>query len=136
MEQIFQKYQEQIFDPKTQQQLNQPLQDETGFNEGHEEFLKMLIGKLGSGELNPHKIETLYNRPVYEKLNEEEQEKADLTGHNLMSVIRQIEKLWEIEKPALNKAEGKPSFQIQNLVETVFQMKSKFEEKHGDVYII
>ena len=29
--------------------LNKPLKDETGFNEGHEAFLKMLIGKLESG---------------------------------------------------------------------------------------
>lgn len=128
MEDIINKYKDHIVDPQTQQQLNQPLKDETGFNEGHEEFLKMLIGKLESGELDALRPGTLYNRPLYDKLSEEEQEKTDITAINLMSLIRQIEALWKIDQSA--------SFQIQNLVETVFQMKSQFEEKYGDVYVI
>lgn len=128
MEDIIQKYKDHIVDPKTQQTLNEPLQDASGFNAGHEDFLKMLIGRVNSGEIDTLNIQTLYNKPVYEKLSEEESEATDLTAVNIMGIIRQIEKLWELEK--------KPTFQIQNLVETVFQMKSKFEEKHGDVYII
>lgn len=128
MEDIINKYKDYTVDPQTQQQLNQPLKDETGFNEGHEEFLKMLIGKLASGELNTHSPDTLYNRAIYDKLSEEDQEKADLTAINLMSMIRQIQSLWSIDQSA--------SFQIQNLVETVFQMKSQFETLHGDVYVI
>ena len=128
MEDIIKKYQGHIVDTKTQQKLNQPLKDETGFNEGNEEFLKMLIEKLGSNEINPHNAQTLYNKEVYEKLSDEEKEAADLTAMNIIGVIRQIEQIWKLEK--------KPTFQIQNLVETVFNMKSKFEEKHGDVYII
>ncbi len=127
-EDVIKKYKDHIVDPKTQQKLNEPLKDETGFNEGHEEFLKMLILKLESKELDPHNIQTLYNKEVYEKLSEEDREATDLTAVNIMGIIRQIENLWNIEK--------KPTFQIQNLVEAVFQMKSKFEEKHGDVYII
>ena len=125
---IIKKYENAQIDEKTQQKLNQPLKDKTGFNEGHEEFLKMLIGKLENGELDPHQPSTLYNHAIYDKLPEEEQEKADLTAINLMSLIRQIESLWKLDQSA--------SFQIQNLVESVFQMKSKFEELHGDVYII
>ena len=128
MQKVIQKYQEHIVDPKIQQKLNKPLKDKTGFNKGHKDFLKTLIKKLKSGELDIHNIQSLYNKAVYEKLGDEEKEAADLTAVNLMSIIRQIEQLWGIER--------KPTFQIQNLVETVFQMKSKFEEKHGDVYII
>ena len=128
MEDVIQKYKDHIVDPKTQQQLNQPLKDDTGFNEGHEDFLKMLIEKLESNELDPHNIQTLYNKDVYEKLSEEDREATDLVGVNIMSIVRQIENLWKLEQ--------KPTFQVQNLVESVFQMKSKFEEKHGDVYII
>lgn len=128
MEDILKQYENQTIDDKTQQQLNKPLKDKTGFNEGHEEFLKMLVAKLESGELDTHKPATLYNRAVYDKLPEEEQEKTDLTAVNLMSLIRQIESLWKIDQSA--------TFQIQNLVESVFQMKSKFEKEHGDVYII
>jgi len=128
MEETIKKYQDHIVDPKTQQQLNKPLYDKTGFNEGHEDFLKILITQLEGGELDHHNIQTLYNKAVYDKLSDEEKEKTDLTAVNIMGIIRQIQQLWEMEKS--------PSFQIQNLVETVFQMKSKFEEKHGDVYII
>ena len=62
-EQTLNKYKDHIVDPRTQQNLNQPLQDVTGFNEGHEAFLNMLIGKIESDEINPHKIETLQNKP-------------------------------------------------------------------------
>lgn len=128
MEDVIKKYQGHIVDPKTQQQLNKPMHDDTGFNEGHEKFLKMLIEKLGSNEINPHNAQTLYNKEVYDKLSDEEKEAADMTAMNIMGIVRQIEQLWKLEK--------KPTFQIQNLVETVFNMKSKFEAKHGDVYII
>jgi len=128
MQKILEQYKDAIIDPNTQKQLNEPLTDATGFNAGQEDFLKLLIKKIESGELNTHTSQTLYNRAVYDKLSESNQEKADLTAINLMSVIRQIETLWKID----NKA----SFQIQNLVETVFQMKSAFEQKYGDVYII
>ncbi len=128
MEDPIKKYENHIIDPRTQERLNKPKQDKTGFNEGQEAFLKDLIRKLDEGVLNPYDAKTLHNKAVYEKLSEEEQEETDLVAQNIMSIIRQIEQLWKLEE--------KPSFQIQNLVETVFQMKSKFEEKHGDVYII
>ena len=128
MKDILKKYEDHQIDDKTQQKLNQPLKDESGFNEGHEAFLKALIKKLEDGVIDSHKPVTLYNRAIYDKLNEEDQEKADLTAINLMSLIRQIEALWKMDQSA--------SFQIQNLVESIFQMKSKFEKQHGDVYII
>lgn len=128
MEDPIQQYKDHIVDTKTQQTLNKPLKDKTGFNEGHEDFLKMLIKKLEAGELDPHNVQTLHNKAVYDKLSDEDQEATDMAGMNILGVVRQIESLWKLEQ--------KPTFQIQNLVETVFQMKSKFEEKHGDVYII
>ncbi len=128
MQTIFEQHKDVIIDPKTQKRLNEPLVNETGFNKGHEEFLKAVIAKIEEGKLNTHNSQTLYNHAVYDKLQEQEQEQADLTAINLMSMIRQIEYLWKNDRRA--------TFQIQNLVETVFQMKSRFEEKHGDVYII
>ncbi len=128
MQDILEKYKDYNVDEQTQKQLNNPLKDATGFNEGHEEFLKILIGKLENKEIDPHNPDTLYNHAVYDALPEDEQEKAGITAINLISAIRQIESLWKLDKS--------PSFQIQNLVETLFQMKSGFEEAHGDVYII
>jgi hypothetical protein len=128
MQDLLEKYKDHVVPPARQAELNKPLVDQTGFNEGHEEFLKMLIRKLEDKTLDPHNTDTLYNHDIFDKLAEEEQEKASLTAVNLMSLIRQIEKLWNLDQKA--------TFQIQNLVETVFQTKSRFEEKYGDVYII
>lgn len=128
MEDILKQYENHVMDEGVQKELNNPLADQTGFNEGHEDFLKMLIEKLNTGELDTHNPDTLYNQAVYESLSEEEQEKASLTAVNLMSTIRHIESLWKLDQTA--------SFQIQNMVETVFQMKAKFEKEYGDVYII
>lgn len=128
MQNIFEKHKDTVIAPKAQQKLNEPLIDKTGFNAGHEDFIKLLKSKLESGEIETHTPDTLYNHDIFDKLTEEEQEKASLTAINLMSTIRQLETLWNLGQKA--------TFQIQNLVETVFQMKSKFEELHGDVYII
>lgn len=128
MQDLLKKYENYTIDEKTQKDLNGTLKDDTGFNEGHEEFLKMLMGKMSRGEINPYNPESLYNREIYDKLEESQKERASLTAINLMSTLRQIESLWKIDQNA--------SFQIQNLVETVFQMKSKFEKEYGDVYII
>jgi hypothetical protein len=125
---IIEQHKDTIVDTQTQQTLNKPLEDKTGFNEGHEDFLKDLIKKLEDKVLDTHDINTLYNKPVYEELSEEKMEATDVASFNIMSIIRQIEQLWNLEHKA--------TFQIQNLVETVFQMKSKLEEKHGDVLII
>lgn len=128
MQDLLKQYANHQMDEATQKQLNNPLKDDTGFNEGHEDFLKMLIEKLNSGAIVSFTPNSLYNQEIYAKLTEEQQEKADLTAINLMSLIRQIESLWKLDQTA--------SFQIQNLVETVFQMKAKFEKEYGDVYII
>ena len=128
MDQVLKQYENHVVDPKTQERLNKPLTDRTGLNDGHEEFLKTLMSQLNSGKIDPLNIKTLYNKDVYDKLSEEDQEKADVTGLNIMSIVKQID--------SLTKLEERPTFQIQNLVETVFQMKSKFEKEHGDVYII
>ena len=128
MEDTFKQYKDHIVTPQTQQTLNKPLEDATGFNAGHEDFLKDLIKKLEDKTIDPHNINTLYNKPVYEKLSEEEMEQTDVVSFNIISIIRQIEQLWALEQKA--------TFQIQNLVETVFQMKSRFEKEHGDVFII
>lgn len=128
MNDLFTQYQNYIVDATTQAELNRPVEDATGFNPGQEDFLKDLIHKLETGVLNPYQPETLYHRAVYDQLSEEQQERADLTAVNLMSLIRQVEQLWKIDQKA--------SFQIQNMVESIFEKKSKFEAEYGNVYVI
>jgi hypothetical protein len=125
---ILKQYEGQTIDPKTQQWLNAALPDSAGATKEEEDFLKMLTSKLESGEIDPLNTASLYNKIVYDHLSEEEKEKTDLTALNLMSILKQIQILWKQSPTA--------TFQIKNLVETVHQMKSRFEEKHGNVYIL
>jgi len=125
---IIEKYKNHVVDPKTQQKLNEPAEDKTGFNEGHEDFIKILMGKLDDETLNPHTPDSLYNHEVYDKLEESEQDATGLTAVNILSLVRQLQQLRQMDE--------KPTFQIQHLVEQIWQMKSVFEEKHGDVFII
>ena len=128
MQDILKKYEGHQMDEKVQQELNQPLKDETGVSDEHKNFLKNLIQELEKGELDIHNPETLYNHSVYDKLEEEMQDKVGTVAVNVMGIIRQIQQLWDLDHTE--------TFQIQNLVETVWQMKSKFEKEHGDVFII
>src|SRR3989338_6220013 len=125
---LFRQYQDHIVDELTQKRLGQPLTREAGLDKEHESFLTLLTGKLDAATLDPMKPETLFNHADYDALREEKREATDLTALNLMGVIRQIKTIWT--------QNHQPSFQMQNLVDTVFQMKSKFEQKHGDVFII
>ena len=92
MRNVYKMFKDAALDPNVQQKLNKPLSQEALAKE-HAEFLDLLIEKLEKKELDPFNISTLYNRPVYDKLSENEQEKADLTASNLMAIIRQIEQL-------------------------------------------
>src|SRR5262249_44729945 len=128
MQQILKQYANYVPDAETQKRLNKPIADGAGLDKSHEDFLNLLLGKIEKGELNPLNLRTIYNPGAYEALNESEQEAADMTAMNLMSVIKHIQALQTLEK--------EPGFQVRNLVETAFQMKSKFEAKHGDIYVI
>jgi len=127
MQTIYQQYQDHVIKPDTQQMLNKPL-EKTALEKEHQEFLQLLIGKLKKGELNPYMPATLFNEPVFQKLSEEDREKGDMGAINIMGIVRQIDNLWKLDQ--------KTSFQLENLVETVWQMKSKLEEKYGDIYVI
>lgn len=122
------KYQDQLIDPQTQKWLNQPQTQSAKLEPKQEEFLKFLMQKIATGGLDPLRPASLYDQAVYAKLSETDQEKADLTALNIMSIIKQIDMLWS--------AHPESTFQVANLVETVWQMKSKFEAKYGNVYVI
>lgn len=125
---LLKKHENHQVDDKTQKMINTPLKKDLKLDENKQTFIKLLLEKIENKTINPHVLKTLYNKDIYEKLSEEEQEKTDLVGHNILSIIRQIEQLWKLDH--------KESFQIDNLVDSIYQMKSKTEEKFGDVYII
>jgi hypothetical protein len=115
-------------DPATQQMLNQPLKDPTGLDEKNAAFLAMLMEKIDRKEIDLFRPSTLLNMPVYEKLSEEAQGKADFDAVNLLATIREIHKLW--------LSGDSDSYQIQNLVDRIRVTKERLEQVGGDIFVI
>ena len=114
--------------PELVHHMNEPAVDTTGFNPGDEEFLNMVMEKVESGEINLFQPSTLINTAVYEKLSETDRGKADLDAVNLLTKIRQIHGLWQVDR--------KPTFMIQNLILDVKHTKERLEEPGSDVFVI
>ena len=111
-----------------QSEMGAPLKDESGAGEEDKAFLEMLVKMIEKKEIDLYVPSTLLNTPVYEKLDEQGQGKADYNALNLLSTIRQINQLW--------KSGDHDSYQIQNLVHQVRVTKERLEEVSGDIYII
>jgi len=114
--------------PQAQEELNQPLKDESGIDTADKEFLAMLVDKIEKKEIELHTPSSLLNSPVYDGLDEEAQGKADLEAFNMLATIREIYNLWKLDQ--------KDSYQIQNMVHKVRLHKEKLEEVGGDIFII
>jgi hypothetical protein len=109
-------------------EMNKPAVDPTGFNDGDQAFLTLVMGKIDSGEIDPLIPSTLINTPVYDTLDEAAQGKADLNAMSLIGKIRQIHDLYQVSQ--------EPTFMIQNLVMDVKHTKEQLEELGGDLFII
>lgn len=93
----------------------------------HRDFLKTLTKLLEDGEIDPYEPRSLLKMDVYESLDEEWQEKADLTLVNCAHQLRLIaDFLASPETPA-------ESLQLQTMVDQLWQTKQQIEEHH-DVF--
>lgn len=115
-------------DDKTQKELNSPLKDNTGSAGKYKEFLSMLVGMIKDGKIDLYKPESLINHDVYGKLDEARQGKADFEAVNLLTVIREINGLYN--------AGFEDTYQIENLVERLKATKERLETQGGDLFII
>lgn len=111
-----------------QMKLGKPLRDESGVSPEDTEFLQLLVDKIDKKEIDLFVPSSLLNEPVYNKLSEEDQGKADYNALTLLSTIRQIYNLWQTGECE--------TYQIQNLVHQVLTTKERLEELGGDIYII
>ena len=114
--------------PQAQENLNKPLVDETGVDPKDKEFLAMLVEKVEKKEIDLHTPGTLINSPVYDKLDQKAQGKADYEAFNMLATIRNIYNLWQLDH--------KETFQIQNMVHKMRLHKENLEEVSGDIFII
>lgn len=114
--------------PEQVKYMNEPSVDPTGFNPGDEEFLNLVMNKVESGEINLFQPTTLLNMAVYENLDSQARGKADLDAMNLLTKIRQIHGLWQINK--------QPTYIIEQLIMEVQRTKERLEDLGGDIFVI
>ncbi len=93
----------------------------------HRDFLQTLKKMLDSGEIDPNDSKSLLKMNVYEKLDEQWQDKTDLALANVTDQLRHIaDFMASAETP-------NESPQLQTMVEQLWQSKQKIEE-HYDVF--
>jgi hypothetical protein len=113
-------------DPATQVLLNQPLKAQA-FTGEEEQFLNMLLAKVEDKSINLYAPSSLLNTSVYEALTPEARGLADQNAVLLLTKVREIYNLMQISR--------EPTYQIKNLVDSLFQTKKRLEE-HGDIFVI
>ncbi len=114
--------------PQTQQVLNKPLEHPEEIDEKDRQFLQTLVDKIEKGEIKLFQPSSLFNRPVYDKMSEQAQGKAEMDAFNLLGTVRDIYRLWQ--------AGERNTYQIENLVHRIRVTKERLEEAGGDIYII
>jgi hypothetical protein len=114
--------------PQMQQTLNEPMAHEGEMDKKDMDFLAMLIDMIDKKRINLYQPSSLFNHPVYDKLGEQAQGKAEMDAFNMLATIREIHKLWQ--------AGQKNTYQIENLVHKIRVTKERLEEVGGDIFII
>jgi predicted HTH domain antitoxin len=114
--------------PKTQEALNKPLNLPEGLDQRDREFLDLVVGLIQKGAIKLFEPASLMNHPVYDRLSEMDQGKAELDAYNMLSTIRDIYRLWQ--------AGEHDTYQISNLVHKIRVTKERLEQIGGDIYIL
>lgn len=124
----------QDVDSSTQQIVNKPPVDPTGFNDGDQEFIQSVMTRVYSGEINLMMPSSLLNESVYEAASEEAQGKADSYAVNFCSKLRDIKGLMEMSGGDTLYVE--PTYQVQLLIKDLKYRKEEFEKQYGDLFVI
>ncbi|MEK7218478.1 MAG: hypothetical protein AAB728_03360 [Patescibacteria group bacterium] len=93
----------------------------------HTEFVKTVSRMITEGEINVFEIGTLYNPGAYEKLKPEEKEQVDFQMVNIATLLRHVADFY------LSKKTPDASPQLEQMIEELWQMKARLEEKYGDI---
>lgn len=112
----------------TQTMLNTPLEDSSGFDPEDEAFVKDVIAKFDSGQINRHSPSSLINPKMYENLDQMQKGKADQNAFNILARLREIYDLWKLNPV--------PTFQLTNQIHAIRLTKERLEEELGDIYIV
>lgn len=117
-----------VLSDKEQEKLGEPIKDESAVSKMHENYFKEVVDLLEKGDIDVDVPESLLNKEHYDSLDEEKKGHVDQATPNLCMYLRQIKTLCD------NKQQE--SFQMTNLIESVWQAKENVENDVGDVYKI
>jgi len=90
----------------------------------HKDFLVTLEKLLNKGEIDPADPKSFLNKDVYDNLDEEWQDKVDLSLANIANQIRLIQDTRAVEGESIH---------LQTMVEQLWEMKQRIEE-HYDAF--
>lgn len=115
-------------DDNVQEMINKPQMDPTGVDATDVEYLEAVIKLINEGQIDLHTPSTLMKNEIYNHLEDKEKGLADINAVSLLNDLRQMKKLYD--------AGDKESFQIQNLIHRIRNVKERIENQCGDVYVI
>lgn len=93
-------------------------------NKKHADFLKDLLDLIKKGTIDPMLPESFINKKVYDTMPQEWKGKVDL---GLINMAHQIQKIAEFYG---SKETPNASPELQNMIEHLWQMKQRIEEKY------
>ena len=99
----------------------------TDMDEAHKKFLADLIAKLDRKEMDASAPSSLLNKNIYDALPETSRDQVDVALLNIADQLRRIEDYFR------STATPNASPQLQTMIEHFWDMKSRLEEKYGDV---
>ncbi len=94
----------------------------------HKAFLASLIAMLDRKEIDASIPSSLINQDVYSKLPQQSKDAVDYSLLNVADQLRRIEDYFRSTQTP------NASPQLQTMIEHFWDMKSRLEEKHGDVF--
>ncbi len=123
-------------DDSTQNLVNKPPVDPTGFDPGVLEFVQGIMRNVFDSE---HPLDlmvpaTVIKQDLYSAASEEIQGKADLVAMSICAKLRDIEGLMQISGG--DQLHIEPTYQVQALVADLKYRVETFEGQHGDMFII
>ena len=99
----------------------------TTMDQKHVKFLAELIGMLDRKEMDASVPKTLLKQKNYDSLAPEAKDAVDLALMNLTDQLRHIEEYFRSTKTP------NASPQLQTMIEHFWDIKSRLEDKYGDV---
>lgn len=108
-----------------QQRLGKPRA--ASLSDEHTDFLKNLIDLIDAGKIDTKDSQSFINDEVYAGLADDVRAKTDQAIPNIITLLERIMDLHARE-------EDNASFEMKNLVETLWQAKERIEQ-HADVFI-